>query len=201
MAKYNRTQILPIAVILVIIVVAVIALVSVARILFFSNATTTSSSDLSSSQQALLDTSVDREVLMTARGPIVASEDFRAYEIIVNSSSRVLTVYKGYGNQAISKTKLANSVAAYEQFVYALNRANFMNGAELTGDSNDVRGICATGQLYDFQILNKGEKVKELWTTSCSSSRGSLGVSLTTIKKLFTVQIPDIRSKTSSLGF
>jgi hypothetical protein len=201
MARYNRTQILPIVLILVIIVVAIVALVSAARMIFFSNTTTTSSSDLSSSQQALIDTSVGREVRMAVRGPIVASEDFRSYQIVINSSNRILTVFEGYNNKVLSKTKLSNTVAAYEQLVYALNRAGFMNGNELTGDSNDVRGICATGQLYDFQILNQGEKVKDLWTTSCSSARGSFNSSLTTIKKLFTVQIPDIRSKTSNLGF
>lgn len=201
MSKYNRTEVLPIIVILVIIVVAIVALVSVARVLFFSNTTTTTSSDLSSSQQALLDTSVDREVRMTARGPIVANEDFRGYEIAINSSSRILTVFEGYNNKAISKTKLPNTVAAYEQLVYALNRVGFMNGNELTGDNNDVRGICATGQLYDFKILNQDENVKDLWTTSCSAARGSFNANLKTIKKLFTSQIPDFRSKTSGLGF
>ncbi|MFZ2125470.1 MAG: hypothetical protein WA087_02690 [Candidatus Saccharimonadales bacterium] len=201
MSRYNQTQILPIAVILVIIVVAIVALVSAARMLFFSGATTKTSSNQSSSQQALLDISVGREVRMTTRGPIVANEDFRNYEIVINSSNRTLTVFEGYNNKVVSKTKLPNTVAAYEQLVYALNRAGFMNGSELTGDNNDVRGICATGQLYDFQMLNKDEKVKDLWTTSCSAARGSFNASLKVIKKLFTDQIPDFRSKTSGLGF
>ncbi|NTW61183.1 hypothetical protein HGB24_00660 [Candidatus Saccharibacteria bacterium] len=199
MAKYNRNQIIPIIIILTIIVAAVFMLVSLARILFFADPTINTPVSSDSSQQALLDKSAGREVKMTVRGPIVASEDFRHYTIDITPSTRILMVYKGYDDQQIDTIGLSNDPSAYEQFVYALNKAKFMDGTALIGDGNDTRGVCATGELYDFQILSSNKIIKEVWTTSCSSAKGSLGTSLTPIIDLFWEQVPGIDSKVNDL--
>ena len=192
MNRFRTRQIILIGLTLIVIAIAIAALVSVARFLFFSGGTT--SPQVSSSESALISTSADRSVKMTVRGPIVANENFRSYQIRVTPNDRSLTTYSGYLDQVLSNESIGNNIPAYEQFVYALNSAHLMNGTELAGDNNDTRGVCATGYLYKFQILKGSTSVKELWTTSCSASRGSLNASLSPLTKLFIAQIPNTDS-------
>jgi len=194
MANYKTTRVIPIALTLILIAIAIAALVSLARFIFFSGGTGTTTSQADISKAALLDTFADRAVRMTVRGAIVADETFRSYQIQITPNERRLTTYKGYQNQPINNISLGNNLPAYEQFVYALNRINFMKSNELTGDKNDLRGVCATGFLYEFQILKANESLKQLWTSSCSASRGSLNIKLDPLTKLFIAQIPEAKS-------
>ena len=198
MASYRTTRFLSVSLVIIIVAVAVVGLVYIARILFFSGGQgVLSQSD--TSQAALINTSADRAVLMKVRGNIVADEEFRTYQIQITPNQRTFSVYKGYLDQQIKNKVLSNNIPAYEQFVYALNRAKLMNANVLTGDSNDTRGICATGFLYEFQILKADKTVKSLWTTTCSSSKGSLGVSLSPVRSLFNAQIPDVQPEISEI--
>ena len=197
MAKYKTRQIITVALILLAIAIAIAALVSIVRALFFSDGITTS--QVNTSEVALLSISADRAVRMTVRGPIVDNESFRTYQIQVTPNERTLTVYKGYLDQSIGNISLGNNIPAYEQFVYALDRANLMRGTELTGDKNDLRGICAIGRVYEFQVLKANKSQKQLWTSSCSASRGSLSASLDSLTKLFTAQIPEAKTLTADL--
>lgn len=195
MVSYRTTRILQITLIIVIIVIAVAALISVSRVVF-SN---TINFQDDASVAALTSTSADRAVRMTVRGDIVADEDFRSYQIEITPNTRVLTTYSGYLHQHTGDISLTNNIPSYEQLVYALSRANMMRGTELTGASNDTRGVCANGFLYEFQILKADKSVKKLWTTSCSSSAGSLKASASTLKSLFIDQIPGAQAATDKL--
>ncbi len=196
MVKRKTRQIFTVGLTLVIIAVVIAALVSLARIILFPSSTTTTND---TSITSLLSTSADRAVRMTVRGPLTADENYRSYQITITPNTRNLTTYKGYLDQATDSIVLTNNIPAYEQFVYALNNANYMKGTELTGANNDIRGLCATGTLYQFEILQSGNTVKKLWTTSCSGSRGSLKATLSVITKLFTAQIPDAKTLVDNL--
>ncbi|MEO6109461.1 MAG: hypothetical protein ABIP50_00410 [Candidatus Saccharimonadales bacterium] len=191
MANYRTSRILPIILVIVIIIIAIAALVSLARVVFFSGSTTSKTAAADVSRDALLNTSVGRSVSMTVRGPIVADEEFQSYRINISPNTREVTTYKGYLDTVVNTEALTNNVASYEQFVYALDKANFPTGKELSGDKNDVRGICATGRVYEFKILNNGTSVKSLWTSTCKGSSGSLNASTTQLTSLFVAQIPD----------
>ncbi len=198
MSRYRKTRIAPIALMLIIVVVVIVGLVSLTRAIFFSGQTTTTSqSDVS--QTALLSTAADRSVRMTVRGKIVADENFRSYQITATPSSRSFVSYTGYMGSGASQVALGNNIPAYEQFVYALNRVDLAKGSELTGDENDTRGVCATGLLYSFEILNANKSVKTLWTSTCKGSSGSLDGSVTQLSALFAAQIPGSRSMISKI--
>lgn len=199
MANHKVARIIPVALTIIVIAIVIAALVSLTRFVFFSsNNTTTSQTD--TTKNALLDMSADSTVRMTIRGRLVADEDFRSYQIQVAPTSRTLTTYKGYLDQPIDSISLGNNTKAYEQFVYALNKANMMKGTEFTGDKNDLRGICSTGYVYEFRILKADTSIKQLWTSSCSGSRGSLiGGNLDQITDLFINQIPNAESITGKL--
>lgn len=191
MARFSTSRIIPLALILIIAAVAIAALVSLARVVFFSNSTESSNKQADTSKEALLSTDLSRAVRVTVRGSIVADEQFRSYQIVVTPSSRTLTTYNGYLDTPIDKIALANNVPAYEEFVYALSRANMVKGTEFTGDKNDTRGICATGQVYQFDVLKDNKSVKSLWTSTCGSSKGSLDGNAENITDLFISQVPD----------
>jgi hypothetical protein len=189
MYKSNSSRVLPIVLLLIIIAIAIAALVSVGRAIFGGGTSTPSQAD--TSQQTLLNTSLTHAVRMTVRGPIVADENFRSYQITVSPTSRSLVTYSGYLDQAIDSKQLSNNTQAYTQFVYALNRANMIDGTALTGDKDDMRGVCATGQVYVFETLDSGNRVKDLWTSSCSGSKGSFKASVPQVQNLFLEQIPN----------
>jgi hypothetical protein len=190
MAGYRSSRIIPTALVLIIVILAIAALVSLTRLVFFPDDQSTDSR-ADTSHQELINTAVDHSVKMTIRGPIVAEEDFHSYQIVVSPLSRTLTTYVGYINKKVDEVVLDNNVPAYEEFVYALDRASLAKGAELSGDDNDTRGICAIGRVYEFEVLKADVSIKKLWTTTCgSSAKGSLVANLDQLASLFTKQIP-----------
>ncbi len=190
MASLRLNKILPVAIILIIVAIATAALITLARVIFFSgSSTSTISADIS--KEALLSNDVDHSVTLSVRGPIVADESFRSYQIKITSTSRELNTYSGYSGKIINKLTLSNNVSGYEQFTSALYKANLLKGTELTGDSNDLRGICATGKVYQFTVMAGNQVKKQLWTSTCSGSKGSLAASVSQLINLFTAQIPN----------
>jgi len=189
MANYRTSRALPIILVIVVIIIAIASLVSLARVVFFSGSST-STTKVDISRDALLSTDINRSVEMTVRGPIVADETFHSYQIDVSPTSRSMRTYNGYLGTVVGQISLSNSSAAYEQFVFALDKADLTKGTELIGDKNDVRGICATGRVFEFSIINGSDTVKKLWTSTCKGSPGSLDASVEQLHSLFTVQIP-----------
>lgn len=190
MYRGNSSRVFPIIIVLIVVAIAIAALVSVGRTIFGGD-TQTDSSKVDQGQKALLNTSVGNSVRMTVRGPIVADEDFRSYRIAADASGRNLSTYSGYVSQIIDSKQLGNNVKAYEQFVYALDKANFMKATAATGEADDTRGICASGKVYEFEVVQGGMVTKRLWTSTCRGSSGSFKGSADQIEKLFLGQIPD----------
>lgn len=191
MARYRTTRIIPIILVVLIIIIAVAAIVSLARVVFFSGSSNSNPAVIDTSKENLLNTGATHSVTMTVRGPIVADEEFHSYNIVITPNNREVTTYNGYLDREVGKITLGNNVKSYEEFVYALDKANLAKGTELSGDRNDVRGICATGRVYEFSIVNNGSAVKTLWTSTCKGSTGSLKASTTQLTSLFLNQIPD----------
>lgn len=183
-------------------IIAIVALVSAGRALFGGKpATEQSNVQQDKSQANLLDTSSNRGVRATVRGAIVADENFRSYQIVVTPSSRTMTAYKGYLGEVIDSKQYSNNVKAYDEFVHALDKANFTKGQQLPGDKDDTRGICATGTVYEYDLLDGTNSTKHLWTSTCDGSKGSLQASVSQVQNLFTKQIPDYSDLTRGMTF
>lgn len=188
--NYRTSRIIPTVLVILIIIIVIVALVSLARAVFFSG----NSSDeviVDTTRDSLLDSSAGSAVSMTVRGPIVANENFRSYRIEVSPNGRQLQTYTGYLDQVLSSDSLSNNTAAYEEFVHALDLANYTKGSQLPDAQNDVRGICATGRVYEFRILKDNAPVEMLWTSTCKGSPGSLDASVDQVSALFVNQIPN----------
>jgi hypothetical protein len=191
MYKGNSSRILPVLLILIVVAIAIAGLVSVGRMIFGGDQSDPNQVDVG--REALLNTSVDRNVRMTVRGPIVADEAFRSYQVTVSPSTRRLVTYSGYLENTLETKQYSNNVKAYEQFVHALDKANMMKGDELEGERDDTRGICATGNVYEFEVMRGDSSVKRLWTSTCKGSPGSFKASVDQVESLFLEQIPDSR--------
>jgi type II secretory pathway pseudopilin PulG len=200
MSRYSsRNRILPVILVVVIMIVAIVGLVALARAIFFSSGSSDTTQQVDVSRDALLATSEGHAVQVTVRGPIVADENFNSYRITITPSSRTLTTYRGYLDQQIDSVNLGNNVSAYTEFVNALDKANLALGEAFTDEKDDTKGICATGRLYDFEIINGTDVVKRLWTSTCKGSPGSLRASVEQVTNLFHQQIPDIKEPLSKI--
>lgn len=201
MDRSGIRRIVPILLVLIIVGLVIAALVSIGRTFFGGGGASPSPTpQVNVGKQALTSTLADRSVRMSVRGPLVADENFHSYTVTVAPDSRNLTTYQGYSGQAIDTSQLANTPVSYEQFVHALDRARLMDGTPLTGDANDTRGICATGMLYQFEVLQGSNVVQSLWTSTCAGSPGSLKANLPQVQRLFTAQIPDAVKLTSKIN-
>lgn len=193
MDRSGVSRLIPLILVVIVVVIAVAALVSLGRALFGGGASPSPSQTppVNTGKQALTSTLADRSVRMTARGPLVADENFHGYSITVSPDKRVMTTYVGYGGKQVDSSDLGNTTAAYEQFVYALDKAKLMEGTPLSGGADDTRGLCATGNLYEFEVRQGDNTIQRLWTSTCKGAPGSLKANLSQVSNLFKQQIPD----------
>ncbi len=189
MQRSNGARLVPLFIVLIVVALIIAAIVAAGRAFFGGNSDTTSTTQVTAGRQALLKTDVSRSVSMTVRGPIVADENFASYRVEISPTSRDLSVYSGYLDERTGGTRLANSTRAYEQFVYALDKANMMKGGQSA--SSDLRGICAIGYVYEFAVNKDDEVTQMLWTSTCSGSNGTLDASKEQLSNLFLTQIPN----------
>lgn len=189
---------MPIIIVVIVIAIAVAALITLGQALFSGKSAT---EVVEVDQHGLMEVTAGRSVTMTARGPIVANEDFRSYQITITPDSRKLVTYTGYLGDVLKTERLSNNVKAYDEFVHALSKADMAKGVQLEGEANDTRGICATGQVYEFDILNDGKSTKNLWTSTCKGSRGSFTASVPQVQSLFFRQIPNVQTVLRGVNF
>ena len=192
--QQNRARFFPLIIIIVIVALVIAALVSIGRAVFNSGDGNSNeqTEQVDSDREALLNTSTGRSVQMTVRGPIVAQEDFTSYRISASNGERSMKVYKGYLEEETNGKTLSNNTQAYEEFVYALDKANMVKSRDVANDESatDLRGICARGYVYEYATVSGGNEVKKLWTSSCDGSKGTLNASKDQLSELFLAQIP-----------
>ena len=185
----RSNQLMPVILIVIIVVVSVAAIVALARTLLFGGDDTTDQVE-QPAQNALIQTTADRSVRMTIRGALTADEEFRSYQITITPASRTMTTYQGYLDQQVNSVQLENNTRAYEEFVYALNRAGMMEGTPFTGEDNDRRGLCPGGKIIEFETLRNSQSTEQLWTTTCNGVNGSFKGNSGQISDMFLAQIP-----------
>ena len=205
MVNYKSYRILPIALTVVIIIVAIAGIVALTSLLFkgggSSSGPGTQESLESQARTHLLDTTASSSVSMTVRGPIVADEDFRSFRVEISPTERKFQAFKGYLDTTVDSEVLSNNVAAYTQFVNALERINMVSRAPFVGENNDVKGVCSSGSVYEFSTLKNGKVRDMFWTSTCKGSAGSLRGSAKQISGLFLNQIPSGSNISESLSF
>lgn len=193
MYRNSSTRIFPIILIIIIVVALIAGIITVGNYIFGGTRNSgEQKSRADTAREELLKVDVDRSVRMTIRGPIVGNEAFRSYQVGISPSQREYIVYKGYLEEVQSRKTFSNNTQAYEQFVHALDKAALTTSGKYTDEeASDLLGICATGRVYQFEILNDGSAKESYWTSSCKGSPGTFGASIEQVTNLFTTQIPD----------
>lgn len=193
MYRGSNPRIFPIIIVVLVIALVIAAVFSVGRMIFFSGS---SSEDKATDSMSatLVDTDEGRSVRWAVRGPIVANEKFHSYQITVSPTSRSYTVYTGYLDQVVLTHRYENNRQAYEQFVYALAKADVTNTRNAA--DNDIRGACATqGLAFVFETVKDGTADQSEWTTTCAGSKGTMTAKPAQVQALFVNQIPDFSPK------
>ena len=203
--RYARTnsfsRLIPILLVIIIMVVAVAAVIAIGQsLLGGNNPENKPKSQADIAKESLLSTDANRAVRLTVRGPIVAQEKFRSYQIEITPDIRRMSTYEGYLEKQIDEKKLDNNSRAYEELVYALEKRKMMEGRQLSEEQNDLRGICANGKVYKFETLYHGNPVKALWTSDCGGSKGSATANANDILLMFLNQIPDGKKIAAGVG-
>lgn len=145
-----------------------------------------------STGQKLMDDPTDKtSVRMSVRGPIVAKENHYSIVITISRDSRNITTYRGYNGEVIETKTIGNTDAAFKDFIAALNRAGYMKQNTSVDDANE--GICAVGQLIQFEVLDDNKSAQKLWTTSCGKLGGTFAGLVVNVEDLFLNQIDDSR--------
>ena len=201
-SKNSLSRFIPILLVIVIMIVAIAAVIAIGRALLgggsSNNSTNTAVTD--EGRTALLTVDNSRSVRLTVRGPIVSNESFRSYRVTISPEERDITTYAGYLEKVIETKKFDNNNRAYEELVHALDKRRMMDGRVLTEEQNDLRGICASGQIYQFDTLVNGETVRSLWTSDCDGSKGSATANVSEVINMFLNQIPEGRKIVSGVG-
>lgn len=202
--KYSRSsfsRFVPILLVIVITIVAVAAVIAIGRALLGGGGqpaeqTTT----VDEGRAALLSTDVSRSVRLTVRGPIVADEKFRSYQITISPDYRSMVIYEGYLDREMETKRLDNNIRAYEELVHSLDKRKMMHGKVLAEDQDDLRGVCASKKIYEFETLVNGETVRRFWRSDCEGAPGSSLANAGEVIDMFMKQIPDGRKMASKAG-
>lgn len=195
MYRGSRPRILPVFVTIVVVVIVIAILVTLVRSLLQRSPSTDSpeQTQTQSLQAAVINQEPTRSVRWTIRGPIVADENFKSYQIVITPSTRTYTIYSGYLDKVESQKTYGNNASAYEQFTYALDNASIgtIRGKE---DGSDMRGVCATnGITYRFETVADSAIDHSVWSSTCKDSPGTLGADPLKIQALFVNQIPEFQ--------
>jgi hypothetical protein len=179
------------------VVPAVIIVLVVFMIILFTSGAFNKKSDDSvaisddAGQQALVDVTDASGIRLTVRGKINAEQIHNSYQITVRPHVSEMKVYQGYLGNVIAEKTYVNNKTAYTEFSYALKNLGVMQGEELVNDQNDVRGVCPTGRLATFEVLDGNNVAKSLWHTTCSKDKQSFTGKYSDVEKLFKAQIVD----------
>lgn len=192
MYRGSGPKILPIIIVILVVAFVIAGLVSLGRMFFTGDSSSSEPETTESLISAVKNTDNGRSVSWTVRGPIVADEEFRSYQITVSPSERHYVTYSGYLDQVVDSRSFTNNKSAYEQFVYALDKAGI--GETRNDEDTDFRGVCATdGFAYIFTTYVGDSPDHTLWTSSCRGSKGTLGANVMQIHALFVNQVPDFK--------
>ena len=191
MYRGSGPRVLPIIIVIIVIALVIAALVTVGRMIFSGGGSSNTPDNATASlQDAVLDKSSDRAVRWTVRGPIVADEKFRSYQITITPTSRTFVTYSGYLDQVNDTKKYDNNARAYEEFIFALDKAGI--GKARKSSDEEFRGVCATnGIAYMFETVKHSDVDNSVWSSSCKDSAGTMGATPVKIQALFVNQIPD----------
>lgn len=130
---------------------------------------------------------------MTIQGKLVGEDERRAIRITVSQDERKLEILTGYEEAVESSQVYANTPAAYETFLAALDYAGLSR--ERKALTTDERAVCPLGNRYIYELKEFSQELIRLWDTTCGNKWGTFGGDENTVRKLFQEQIPEYQKQ------
>lgn len=181
-----------------IIIVAVVLGVIIFRAMFVKEKI---SDTVDAGEQALIEIKGESAIRMKVRSKVVSDENFRYYEVTLKPQTREIKVFSGYNGELVATKSYENNWDAYTEVSYGLKRLDMMKGRAFVGDKDDTRGICPSGELVTFEVLDGERVIKKLWRTSCKGEIKSLKGDYKAISQLILTQIPNYKDTLKEAGF
>ncbi len=131
-------------------------------------------------------------------GPVVASSEHRSYSIEVTRSTVMMRVYSDYGQKVISEKTYTNNFESFDTFTKSLEAANATAryaGTDVEDDMAD-QGVCPDGRRFIIEV----DDIIRRWTTSCDRKQGTAAGKMTTMRTLFSKQVPDFDDMLKGTG-
>ncbi len=135
---------------------------------------------------------------LTITGPITAPQNHNSIVITVGRDQAVYQHFTGYDGTVVDSKTFDNTENSYNSFLHAIGRAGFTLG-NAKPSLADSTGYCPLGQVYTFELIEDGNQLENLWTSSCGGTKtfgGNLSVNL----ELFQAQIPDYTALTNNIA-
>lgn len=150
-------------------------------------------------QKSLTDyASTDATVSLKIKGIINGDELHREILITVGRDLRSLNIIQGYQGTVIKNQNYYNNQPAYDEFLHAINRANFSKQRKSSAPKSDS-GVCPLGNRYVFTLSQGGRDISSLWSATCSGV-GTSAANSQTLLTLFQNQIPDYAKLTRDVS-
>lgn len=175
---------------IVLLVLSIWGITSIARSIFKPKKTT-----VTTTQQVVLSDYArsNTAVKLQTGGPIVGDEKYVSYEIEITENYRKMTTFAGYQQRPTNVKQYDNNLEAYRTFLRALERSSFLTQLKNT-EGLDGTASCPTGRRFNYVLTDQQEEVSNLWSTSCTNIRGTMGGSGSAIRSLFKAQITDFNA-------
>ena len=125
MYRGSRPRILPLIIVIIVVALVIASIVTIGRMIFGGNASKdTQKTPETTVVDSVLNQDGARSVRWTVRGPIVADEKYRSYQITVSPTKRSFVSYSGYLEQVLDSKTYENNAKAYVCAPQMVSRTN-----------------------------------------------------------------------------
>jgi hypothetical protein len=138
-------------------------------------------------------------VRLTADGPVNGDSIHEAIRITVGKDQVSYERIQGYVNHVVESKTFPNNTEAYDQFLYALQRAGFTQGDNSAALKTE-KGHCPQGNRYIYEIIDGTTQIERYWASSCGKPASYQGAPATT-NTLFKAQVPGYDDLQTNIGF
>jgi hypothetical protein len=138
----------------------------------------------------------DTQVRFSIEGPVTANENHNTIRVAVTRDNRIVEALSTYDATTSISQSFSNNAASFEDFMYSLNNAGFIK-RDPKASTADERGACPTGQRYIYELIENGQTVVRLWSSTCGT--GNFAGQSSLISTLFKAQIPDYNKLTANV--
>lgn len=128
-------------------------------------------------------------VSQTTIGAVVGEENRAGIQIVISQSTRTINILSGYEETVTNTNTTANTPAAYQVFLQAIQQAGFTSNRVI--NPTNMFAVCPLGSTYQYALTDSGKTVSNLWSTSCGSLQGNFIGNGPLITQLFQLQIPN----------